>query len=159
MGYDRGRSREAPFRDEERGGSERGRDHNSSNVQNWTDSTWRNLWCHSALYTVNSWETMYLTWTQLQKNMFCLLGGEVFCFFVFFLPAWYAKLLFCQQHLSLTGPLQPINVEKDKPSSRPRACFLWRRAALWQTYSLWLLSGIPFLACTLSVLLTPGHWG
>lgn len=59
-------------------------------------------------------------------------------------------------------PLQPIYVGKDQPSSQSHACFFsegeqhWDKpvniqplAIIWQ----------PFLACTLSALLTPGHWG
>lgn len=125
MGYDRGRSHEALFRDEERGGSGRGQDHNSSNTQNGTDSTWRPLWCHS--HTVNLLGDNVLDLNSAPAKH-VLSAGWCGIFF-FFLPAWYAKRLFCQQHLSLTGPLQPINVEKDKPRSRPHACFFLKESS------------------------------
>lgn len=100
---------------------------------------------------------MYLTWTQLQQNMFCLLGGVVF--FIFFYQRDMLNGCFASSICLLQDHCNLLMWKKISRAHGLMPAFFWRRAALWQTHSLWLLSGTPFLACTLSVLLTPGHWG
>lgn len=99
------------------------------------------------------------TWLEFSSSKTCFVCWVVRYFFFFFYQHDILNGCFASSICLLQDHCNLLMWKKISPAHGLMPAFFWRRAALWQTHSLWLLSGTPFLACTLSVLLTPGHWG